>query len=197
MMLKEKNINRGHMESVYSRQFGFENSNMIWKNIFKQKVSDNRVPKLREFTYKVLNNIVPSGVWLNKWKREISDTCGFCKAIETTQHMLFNCDRIKRIWNSISLVLGAQISWKSIVCGWPAYPSSEKLRCINTILAIVAYGIFRINSKCKFDGLNYASVDMKRVVLESLLYYRGIRGALYQSRMLTLLMERVIDILHT
>ena len=194
-ILKDRNKSNGHMESVYSRQFGFDNCRNVWRNVYKQKLTDIRIPKLREFNFKILNNIVPSGCLLHKWKSKISDKCEHCNSPENTEHMLFSCKRVKTLWNLISMSAGIQISWKVIVCGWPGYQNSEKLQCLNMIIVMISYGLFKINSKCKFDGLDYSTIDVNKVALETLLYYRSMSNFSFMSKMLIMFIERIIDIL--
>ena len=47
------------------------------------------------------------------------------------------------------------------------------LQCLNTLLTIITYSIFKENSFYKFSNTNksYANVDLKQVVKENLLYY--------------------------
>ena len=81
------------MESIHARNFKFATTKSLWKNVYHQKVCDIRIANIREFNYKLINNIIPSGYWLSKWKRDISEKCAICNQLETTQHMLFDCVR--------------------------------------------------------------------------------------------------------
>ena len=73
---------------------------------------------------------------------------------ETTKHMLFICPRTQRIWHKMSLLFKINITWKHIVCGFPKYTATVNIRCINTIISIIAYSIFKINSQCKYEQTN-------------------------------------------
>ena len=139
----------------------FQNSNIQWKSIYRQKLSDIKVHGLREFNFKLINNLVPCGHWLHKWKREISERCDYCNEPETTQHMIYACPRIKEIWNLFSLAVNCSISWKHLVCGWPSYDNTRKIWCLNILISIIAYSIFRLNSKCKFDKIKYGQIAIK------------------------------------
>ena len=79
------------MESVYANEFNFDIEHEIWSNIFKQKVVNICIPKLSEFIFKIVHNILPCGNCLNKWKPEIGANCTFCNCTETIQHMLYDC----------------------------------------------------------------------------------------------------------
>ena len=158
-ILKERSKSRGAMESLYSREFSFENDKILWANIYKQKLIELKDSKLCELNFKVLHNIVPCGYTVSKWQNNISKYCSVCNSIETTKHMLFECDRVKIIWDIISNVLKVNISWKNIVCGFPKYSTSKKTILINYIFTIVSYTIFKENSYCKFNDKRYEYVD--------------------------------------
>ena len=99
--------------------------------------------KLKEFNFKLLQNIVPCGRILSKWKANISENCNVCNEIETVRHMLFECERVKQLWIVISQILLYSIKWKDIVIGIPDYNCrSEKINFYNIIISIVAYAIF-------------------------------------------------------
>ena len=171
-VMVSKLCSRHNMESIYARQFDFPNSQHIWKHIYKQKLVDIKLPKIREFNYKVLNNIVPCGVVLNKWIEHISDRCELCNGVETTFHMLFGCTQISNIWMNISRALKCNISWKHIVCGWPHYDHCKKLECFNLVLSIVASAIYKQNSRCKFNKHIYSRSSIVRNIKETLICYQ-------------------------
>ncbi len=131
------------METIYARNFLFDNSKCIWKNVYKQKVVNICMLKLKEFNFKILQNIVPCGRYLNKWKHNIDGNCKFCNMLETTEHMLYNCSRVNNLWEKVSNVLKCNIKWKHIVCGWPMLDcTNQKIRVLKIIITIVTYSIF-------------------------------------------------------
>ena len=173
-ILKERSKSRGAMESLFSREFSFENDRILWTNIYKQKLVELKDSKLCEFNFKILHNIVPCGYTISKWQNNISKNCSVCNCTETTKHMLFECNRVKIIWNIISYVLKIDISWKNIVCGFPKYITNKKTVLMNYIFTIVSYAIFKENSYCKFNDKRYEHVDMKQRIKQNLLYYKNI-----------------------
>ena len=170
-MLNQKEKSRGNMESIYANNFGFENNKQLWQNIYKQKLNDICLPKIREFNLKLLHNILPCGYILNKWKENVNSYCSVCNSIETVQHMLFDCERIIEIWKKVSKLINMPINWKEIVCGYPKYKSNTTIVCYNYIVSIIAYSIFKINSKSKFESLNYKKIDIYQMVRNGFMYY--------------------------
>ena len=169
-MLCIKKQSRGHMESIFGREFNIC-GDKIWTNVYSQKISGIKITKLAEFNYKLLNNIIPCGNILGKWQRDISQKCDFCNCIETTKHMLFDCPRISNVWLDISTLLGFNIKWKHIVCGYPGYDITKKISLYNYILVIISYAIFKVNSKCKFEKRDYGIINVKHIIKDNLLYY--------------------------
>ena len=60
--------------------------------------------KLSIFQYKIIHNILPRGVLLNKMKIVNSPLCIHCDSLETLSHMLVNCIVIQKFWVQV-------ISW--------------------------------------------------------------------------------------
>ena len=171
LMLCNKYMSRGNMESIYSREFSFPNLKSIWKSIYLQKMVCVKIPKLSEFNYKVLHNLVPCAKILKKWNRLDNDTCQYCGEIENTKHMLFECIRVQNIWSHLRSKINVNITWKNIVCGYPCYDNDTKIRVLNNVISIVAYSIFKCNSRCKFEKLDYKKADlMLKIRIELKIY---------------------------
>ena len=171
-ILRNKQETKSNMESIYARNFNFENTPTLWRNIYKQKIIDIKIVRLREFNFKLLHNIIPCAKVLCKWNATISETCTYCNIVETTPHMLYECIRIRNIWKLISDTLKCNITWKNVVCGWPAYEHTPKIKTYNVILSIVAMAMFKANSHCKFENKNYGNIDMRHKIIEYLMYNR-------------------------
>ena len=69
--------------------------------------------------------------------------------------MLFECEQINIIWDKISQSVNFKISFKEIICGYTNYDNSKPIKTINYIITLVAYAIFKKNSKCKFENIEY------------------------------------------
>ena len=171
-MLIEKCGSRPNMESIFSRNFNFPNTVSVWRSIYMQKLSTIKIPKIREFNFKVLNNIVPCGNVLSKWNNHIDDKCKLCNSTESSSHMLYDCKHIVSIWKDISTVLKCNIVWKNIVCGWPQYSLSNKIECLNLVISIVASAIYKENSRCKFNQIPYRKDNVIRNIKATMSCYQ-------------------------
>ena len=74
--------------------------------------------------------------------------------------MLFECVRVKEIWEMVSKITRINISWKHIVCGFPNYNDCHKIKIFNYIITILAYVIFKQNSRCKYENADYKSTNI-------------------------------------
>ena len=89
-----------------------------WKNACKTKVSIPGDNKLREFSCKLLNNILVCGYIVNKWNPSVKKECFDCKALHTVEHMLFSCRYVTEIWKFVESTLNVKIRFKDIVLGY-------------------------------------------------------------------------------
>ena len=160
----------GNMESIYSRDFNTHGSK-LWKDIYSQKVKLISIPKIAEFNFKLLHNIVPCGYVLNKWNTKIDMNCQVCNSLETTKHMIYDCHRVRQIWNMISDLLKVNISWKKIVCGFPGYELSNKITILNYVISVICYTIFKSNSRSKFEETSYQNMSLQAEIKKSIMYY--------------------------
>ena len=61
------------------------------------------------------------------------------------------------------------VSWKNIIVGFPTCDITQKIGTLTYIICIIAYSIFKVNSK--FKGNDYSAVDIKYKVKQDLLWY--------------------------
>ena len=87
---------------------------------------------------------------------------------------------IRLIWTVLSQLLGFDIRWKHLICGFIGNDITMKIRIFNLLIVIVMYTIFKQNSRSKFDGVNYKDVNidisiknnlhMHKMILEQMRY---------------------------
>ena len=165
---------RNYMEQSLSLRFRIPNEPDIWESIYTQKIKTMYITKLAEFNFKILHNILPCGMSLSKWQKDVSVLCEFCKKPESVEHMLLECIRVQDIWTRIAPILQMNIRWKTLICGFIMRDLTPKLEFYNLILTLVMYAIFRQNSKCKFEKTSYMSLNLKLEVKKYLQYYKNL-----------------------
>ena len=173
-MLKKRGQERNYMEMRLSQRFKFENTELVWSNIYKQKVIQMHDKKLAEFNFKVLHNIVACGSLIARWDKNINAKCDYCGHEENTEHMLFNCARINNIWKSVSKALSTNITWKTLTCGFIQLEITKKVDFFNMIITRIMYSIFKINSKSKFENSAYNALNIRQLIRCELEYHKQI-----------------------
>ena len=72
-----------------------------WNSIYSLSFKVSLETKIREFQYKVLNNIVFTNEKLFKIKMTDSPQCTFCKnEIESLEHLFYSCEITRSFWEA-------------------------------------------------------------------------------------------------
>jgi hypothetical protein len=72
-----------------------------WKEIFTIP-STIRDTKIKAFQYKLLFNLVPCNVYLNKIKKSDTDKCDTCQELDDITHYIFGCIQVSLFWKSFT-----------------------------------------------------------------------------------------------
>ncbi len=80
----------------------------------------------------------------------------------------------KTIWETVSETVKVNLTWKSIVCGFPGCEINDKITCLNYIVSIIVYSIFSVNSRCKFNKISYKAYDIMTYIRSTILLYKEI-----------------------
>ena len=159
------------METIWAKSFGFVNTHTIWKNIYDQKLIKIPIPKLAEFNFKLLHNIIPCGKILNKWNKKVSEKCNKCNEIETTEHMIFLCSNVRYVWGCVSNILKVNVKWKTIICGFVSSEYNENVKLSNIVISIVAYSIFKFNNTEKWNETKN-NFSIEQFVTKNVLFFK-------------------------
>ena len=127
------------------------------------------IRKIAEFNYKILQNILYTGNTVSKWDKPCSAFCCVCRELETPRHLLFDCIKVKRLWENVKYILQHKTEWKNIVTG--LYQTNIRAQVINVCISIVTYSIFAGWSKCKITGKSYEKLDIENSCLSRISFY--------------------------
>ncbi len=109
-----------------------------WKLIIERKIKNQFQVKISEFNYKMLNNILPTGDNLYKWKKVVKSNCIYCTEKEhNLEHLLWGCPHLNNFWNNISKVLHVDITWQCVVLG------CDKNKESNGIISLLCYLVYK------------------------------------------------------
>ena len=124
---------------------------------------------MAEFKYKIFLNILPCGEKINKWNKNVSYCCAFCKEKESIMHILYKCTRVKNIWKKVGKCLKFFIQPKHIILGIndPHYVEFNRHLCIT----IISYCIYAMWCKCSFENKNYNNIYLNHAIISYLSFY--------------------------
>ena len=123
----------------------FKKNNVTFETVCKRKLVNMREIKLKEFNYKLMFNLIPCNKNLEKWKIIDSDICDVCKDVQTTKHLLFDCSYVRILWEIMELIVGSEIFYSDILCGFDT-EKSLFADYLCTICAFVIYKDFLLHS---------------------------------------------------
>lgn len=121
-----------------------------WKKIYSLPFTVTVETKIREFQYKILNDIVYTNYKLFRFKIIESPLCTFCqKEDESLEHLLFHCTITKNFWLAFSSWISKQnisietLTLINILFG--VFDDNEDFVILNHLILIAKYFIY----KCK------------------------------------------------
>ena len=94
-------------ERIWSRKYGVELTADHWGDIFK--ISETR---LQTLNWKIMHNIYPTNILLQKIRIKQSQMCDFCTETDFIEHFLFNCQAVKRLWSNIEMDIELYLGFK-------------------------------------------------------------------------------------
>ena len=123
-----------------------------WKKIYSLPFTVTVETKLREFQYKILNDIVYTNDKLFRFKMIESPLCTFCqKEDESLEHLLFHCTIPKNLWLAFSSWVSKQnISMETLTLInilFGEFNDNEDFASLNHLILVAKYFIY----KCKLN----------------------------------------------
>lgn len=135
------------MESKWKNEFSDINS-LCLRKIYDEKIVKINDKSIAEFNFKLLHNLLPNNLYLSKWNKNIDKYCAYCREIENTKHMIFDCILVENIWKKVSDILKVNIDWKHLVLGF-IYNGNQSSVVLNNEVSFIACKIFKSKMKCK------------------------------------------------
>ena len=128
---------------------------MDWKKIYSLPFVVTIETKIREFQYKLLNDIVFTNEKLFRFKMIDSPLCSFCKKdVESLEHLLFQCTLIEGFWKAFtSWLINQNISLEALALVnilFGVYNENEDNIILKHLILMVKFDIY----KCKLNSKN-------------------------------------------
>ena len=96
--LIESNVCTPTSERFWLNKFSVALNKRFWSIA----IETTKESRLRELHWKILSNIYPTNILLNKMGIADSNKCSFCSSeIDFYEHFFFHCEKIKRVWDSV------------------------------------------------------------------------------------------------
>jgi hypothetical protein len=137
---KEIPISERHWSTI----LGLDDLNFI--KIYQHKIKNIKEPKLAEFNYKVLHEILPCNVNLVRWKKKSSKLCQFCDVEEAIQHLLFSCTYAKTIWQDLEQINATNIDLQDVIL------SDSLSHAEMFVISLVAFFIYKEWLLCSLEN---------------------------------------------
>ena len=106
------------------------------QDIFTWKIGIQKENKIKEFNYKIFNNILLCNKNLPKWKKRQFNVCDICNKVLSIEHLIFQCSYAQKIWFIFNCVFRIFISYKDIICG---IRGEKVIENVSSILAFLLY----------------------------------------------------------
>ena len=124
---------------IWERKFGISVDKLHWQIIHQLKES-----RLKALTWKIVHNIYPTNILLNKMKISDTQNCKFCKVIDVMEHFFFSCEKVKPLWQEIQRDIQAflnveiKLTQEMVILGVTDYQgtTAEVRKKINWVIAI-------------------------------------------------------------
>jgi hypothetical protein len=144
----------------------------LWEILFEHEIPWNKVylnikssidNRYKQFRYKLIHNIIPTGDNLYKWKLKNSPKCVLCNCTDSTEHFFIHCQSLNAFWKRIietfkSLGICKHIfNLKNIVLGYSFENTQHSnLWQINLIFTIIGFSIYKayMMSNQRADTIN-------------------------------------------
>lgn len=111
-------------------------------NAYRNKIKGIGDPKIKEFNYKLINNILPCNKNLKNWHIKSTDKCPVCDQVHDIAHMLFSCVSAQNIWSLVSAALDYTVDVNMIFLG----SNDDTVTFTTSVLEYLIYKRFILSS---------------------------------------------------
>ena len=113
------------------------------RSVFDLKLKQVKETKIKEFNYKVFQNILACNNLVSKWDHSKSSNCEICGLKDDIHHLIFKCDLAQSVWNTVATHLNQNISDKDVILG----VQDPILNYLFSFVAFTIYKYWLISSK--------------------------------------------------
>ena len=74
------------------------------------------------------------------------------------EHLLFNCENVREIWNILCIVMNFEIKWKHIVIGF-YHEDNIKVKTFNNLISFTALKLHKYKMLCRLENKQETSYN--------------------------------------
>lgn len=115
--------------------------------------------KILQFRYRMVHNKLASRDNLSKWLNNYSELCNHCKVVENCEHLIYQCIKVRGLWERIENTCRIKLEWTDVLLGFYR-DVNDFLHCMNIIIPILCYHIYKENNVCK---RNNTEMDSEKI----------------------------------
>jgi hypothetical protein len=106
----------------------------------------NVPPGIQVFLWLVSNNKILTRDNLSKRQLVQDKRCLFCSDLESVEHLCFECDIIKMVWNCVSIIMKKQVgsTYEQVAGLWV---SNEANGAVNIITSVVIWNAWKMRNE--------------------------------------------------
>ena len=93
-----------HIKALWKRRYDIDVAS-AWFLPFKV----TKETKLQILQWKILHNIYPTAILLQKMHIRPNANCDTCDTLDTLEHFFFDCLQTKPLWHEVELIIAASI----------------------------------------------------------------------------------------
>jgi hypothetical protein len=153
-------------KSMWEQCIGQE---IFWLDVYMCKLVRVKEVKMLVFNYKLLNNILASGVKLKQWRIYENECCHLCFAKGDTVHMICRCPYFTNYYvcvKDICAKMGlsnVNFDLKTLICGYKPFDPSY---ChVNDLINIIFYTVYKANVMLREDRNNVNPIALLKYEL--------------------------------
>ena len=147
------------------KKFDYDFHIDTWKVAFRATTET----KLQILQWKILHNIYPTGIYLNKIGIKDTDICESCNCQDTMEHFFIECIQTQQLWHYVTQIIFKHINKKinlSIIeklLGMVEHEDLNKneIDIINKICIITKHSISKFKFNNEYDIISIFKFELK------------------------------------
>ena len=160
---------------VYWQHKLFLPNDFCWNPVLQFKMKSIKHNKIRQFNFKLIQNILPFKVNLYRWRIETDTLCMFCEEEETVKHIMLQCSCVLNFWTKVCHLIykmfkiRIHIDERTIYIGYKI--DEKKFSLLNLLIIFAQYAIYKAYMLYKMQRKPFNEFFIWSVFKDEILFY--------------------------